>query len=79
MEAPEAWQRFGQGSIQRQVVAGRLIHIHRLASATGHLARLVVFGSCVTAKAHPRDLDRILVMEDTFDLETVVDESAVIF
>ena len=48
-------------------------------SATGHLAQFVVFGSFVTEKACPLDLDLILVMEDTFDLDAVVDDSAVIF
>jgi hypothetical protein len=76
---PEALARFGHGSPQRRVVAGRLTHLHRLAVSTGHLARFVVFGSFVTAKADPRDVDVVLVMDDAFDLAAVAEEVAVVF
>jgi len=46
---------------------------------TGQLARFVVFGSFVTAKAEPNDIDIILLMEDTFDLATVTGEAALVF
>lgn len=50
---PEALQRFGTGSPQRKVMALRLERIYRLARATGHLGRVVVFGSLVTANPEP--------------------------
>src|SRR5215203_156316 len=75
----EALARFGGGSPQRQAVAARLIRIHQLASSTGCLARFVVFGSFVTAKPDPRDVDVILVMQDAFDLTAVSAEVAVVF
>jgi hypothetical protein len=31
----------------------------------------VVFGSFITAKAEPNDIDILLLMEDTFDLEPI--------
>ena len=34
-----------------------------------HLQRLIIFGSYVTAKSDPNDVDVVLVMEDTFHLE----------
>lgn len=71
--------RFGGGTAQRQAVVRRLVHIHQLAASTGRLARFVVFGSFVTAKAEPRDVDLILVMEDGFDLDAVSEEAAVVF
>jgi hypothetical protein len=39
----------------------------------------VVFGSFVTAEEEPGDVDIVLLMEDTFDLSTVVDEAALVF
>jgi len=75
----EALQRFGQAPTQRRVVAGRLDRVYRLAAATGHLARFVVFGSFVTAKPEPNDVDVILLMEETFDLAQVTGEAALVF
>src|SRR4051812_16332626 len=76
---PEALARFGSGSGQRQAVAARLVRIHQRASSTGCLARFVVFGSFVTAKPDPRDVDIILVMKDEFDLAAVGADVAVVF
>lgn len=75
----EALARFGQGSLQRRAVGGRLTRIYRLAASTGHLARFVVFGSFVTAKADPRDVDVVLLMEDSFDVSALQGEAAVVF
>jgi hypothetical protein len=38
-----------------------------------------VFGSFVTAKADPNDVDVILLMEDSFDLAAVTGEAALVF
>ena len=75
----EVISRFGTGSLQRQTVARRLERIYNLAKATGQLARFIVFGSFVTAKSDPNDVDIFMVMEDTFDLERVVAPSAIVF
>ena len=71
--------RFGQGSAQRRIVGSRLERLYNLAILTGHLARFVVFGSFVTAKAEPNDVDIILLMEDTFDLAEMTGETAIMF
>ncbi|MGH9831766.1 MAG: DUF6932 family protein [Blastocatellia bacterium] len=60
----EVLARFGQGTPQRQLVTVRLKRIYDLAVATGKLFRFVIFGSYVTAKAAPNDVDIILVMQD---------------
>jgi hypothetical protein len=65
---PEVLERFGQGSVQRCAVADRLSRLHQLAVSTGHVARFVVFGSFITAKAGPNDVDVILLMEDNFGM-----------
>jgi hypothetical protein len=75
----EVLERFGQGSVQRRAVARRLERVYELVTSTGHMARFVVFGSFVTAKDEPNDVDIILLMEDTFDLASVKGEAAVPF
>jgi uncharacterized protein DUF6932 len=75
----ETLERFGTASSRRKLIALRLERIHRLVSATGHLARFVVFGSFVTAKAEPNDVDVFLLMADTFDAGRLVGEARLIF
>jgi hypothetical protein len=57
----------------------RLSRLYQLVASTGRLARFVVFGSFVTTKAEPNDVDIVLLMEDTFDLASVTGEAAVVF
>jgi hypothetical protein len=71
--------RFGEGSAQRRAVAGRLARIYHLAVATGAVARFIVFGSFVTAKPEPNDVDVFLVMEDTFDAAKLTGEVRLLF
>jgi predicted nucleotidyltransferase len=61
--------RFGNSNRQRQNVSDTLRHIYRLASATGHLQRFIIFGSYVTKKPAPHDIDIVLVMDAQFSLE----------
>lgn len=75
----EVLERFGQRSVQRCAVADRLTRLYQLAASTGQLARFVVFGSFVTAKTEPNDIDIILLMKDTFDLASVTGETALVF
>jgi predicted nucleotidyltransferase len=72
-------EHFGGATEQRRIVAQRLERIHRLAIGTGALARFIVFGSFVTDKAAPNDVDIFLVMEDRFDVATVVGETRYVF
>jgi hypothetical protein len=62
----EVQARFGIGSVQRRQVTERLLRIYQLAKATGLLDRLVVFGSYVTDKPEPNDVDVVIVMHDEF-------------
>ena len=61
----ECLQRFGESTEQRRKVTATLLEICRLAEGTGKLDRIIVFGSYVTAKREPRDVDIILVMKDS--------------
>jgi len=51
----------------------------RFAWPSGHLARFIVFGSFVTAKPAPADLDVFLLMEDTFDASRLTGEARLLF
>ena len=75
----EVVARFGAGTTQRLAVTGRLQRIHQLAVATGHLDRLVIFGSYVSDISEPNDVDVILVMRDDFRSEDCPAESSVLF
>lgn len=75
----EAIDRFGKSNPRRRVLATRLERIHQLATQTGHLARFVVFGSFVTDKAEPNDVDVFMVMDDDFDYASVVGELRILF
>ena len=71
--------RFGSGTDQRIEVTNRLQRIHQLAAASGHLDRLIVFGSYVSDRTEPKDIDVILVMRNDFRSEDCPAESAVLF
>lgn len=75
----ETLTRFGDSSSGRRIVAARLRKIHHLIIATGHLARCVVFGSFVTNKDEPNDVDLIFVMDDSFDVSVISGEAALLF
>lgn len=75
----EVLQHFGTSTLQRRIVARRLERIHNLAQGTGRVARFIVFGSFVTAKPDPNDVDIFMLMEDTFDSKQVTGEAAIIF
>jgi hypothetical protein len=74
----ETLRRFGKGSRQRVAVAQRLERIYRISLGTGQLARFVVFGSFVSAKREPADVDVFLLMKDTFDMGQVTGEARVL-
>lgn len=75
----EVVEKFGGPTPPRQVIARRLRRIHELATRTGHLARFVVFGSFVTDKPDPNDVDVFLLMEDSFDVDALTGEASLIF
>lgn len=75
----EVLARFGVGTPQRVAVTDHLRGIHALAVATGKLDRLVLFGSYITEKAEPNDVDVILVMHNDFSTEQCPPDSLVLF
>jgi len=65
----EVIERFGTNTPRRQVLATRLQELVSLARATGKLRRMFIWGSFVTDKLFPRDLDIFLLMQEGFDRE----------
>jgi hypothetical protein len=75
----EVLERFAGSSASRKALGLRLARIDGIARATGRLARLVVFGSFVTSRAEPQDVDVFLVMADTFDASELRGEARLLF
>lgn len=71
--------RFGSGSPQRKTLALRLERVLELANGTGHLRRFVVFGSFVTDKRDPNDIDVFLLMDNAFVPTTLDGERRLLF
>ena len=60
---------FGIGSARRKWLGERLRELFTLAESTGKLRRAFLWGSYVTAKETPNDLDVLLVMAEDFSLD----------
>jgi hypothetical protein len=75
----EVIEHFGYSTKQRRVVAQRVARIYDLAQRTGQVARFIIYGSFITAKPSPNDVDIFLLMEDTFDKSQTSGEVAALF
>ena len=75
----EVLDRFGAGSDQRRALALRLGRVYRVTQASGHLTRFVIFGSFVTSRIEPNDVDILLVMGDAFDASQLGGEAPILF
>ena len=64
----EVIAQFGSGTEQRIIVTEHLKRIYQLAKATGHLQQLLIFGSYITAKPKPNDIDVVIIFDDDFDM-----------
>jgi hypothetical protein len=75
----EVLDRFGSGTAQRKTVAMRLDRIYRLATKSASVARFIVFGSFVTDKTEPNDVDVFMLLEDDFDASRLTGEAQLLF
>jgi predicted nucleotidyltransferase len=75
----EVIERFGSGSVRRGHLSQRLERIYGLAMKTGQLRRFIIFGSFVTDKTEPNDIDIFMLMDDGFDVSQVAGESHLLF
>lgn len=71
----EVIARFGAGTTERQTVTANLLKIYQVATSTGKLDRLVIFGSYVTTKPVPNDVDVVLILSNDFDLISCDEEA----
>jgi predicted nucleotidyltransferase len=67
-------ERFGHGTPQREVVTSALQRVYEVARRTGKLERFALFGSYVTSKPAPNDIDIILIMRDDFREEDYTED-----
>jgi hypothetical protein len=69
------WQelqaRFGGSSSRRVWLSGRLLALLELAATNRKLRRVFIWGSFVTAKPAPRDLDILLIMDEDFEVDGI--------
>lgn len=75
----EVLKRFGDISPKRKILARRLERIYRLASTTGKIARFIVFGSFITSKLEPNDVDVFILMDDSFNISQLSGEPRLLF
>jgi hypothetical protein len=61
------------------MIALRLGRIYQVAIATGKVARFAVFGSFVSTKMEPNDVDVFMMMDDSFDASELVGEARMLF
>jgi hypothetical protein len=75
----ELIRRFGDRGPQRAVVSHRLEQVLVLTLASGAVSRVIIFGSYVTAKEAPGDVDLLLVVPGDFDINRVPEQARVLF
>ena len=75
----EVLERLAGFSVRRKWLGERLQYLLRAAQATGHLQRVFLWGSFVTSKEAPNDLDVLLVMSESFDPEQTSGDSQLLF
>jgi hypothetical protein len=63
--------RFGTSTPRRIWLFGRLQALVALAANTEKLRRVFVWGSFVTTKPSPKDLDVLLIMSEDFEIERI--------
>jgi len=75
----ELTDHFGTRNVRRRVLITRLERIYRVAAATGKVARFIVFGSFITDKPEPNDVDVFMVLEDDFEVSNLSWEARRLF
>src|SRR2546422_1341811 len=75
----EVIARFRHGTPQPEFVTSRLVRIYEPVQRTGKLERFVIFGSYVTEKPVPNDVDIILVMTDNFEVAECDEQTQPLF
>jgi hypothetical protein len=75
----ELQARFGGSSSRRIWLSSRLRALVELAATSGKLRRVFIWGSFVTAKPAPKDLDILLIMDGDFEVDGLTASAQVVF
>jgi len=75
----EFLDHFATQSVRRKWLGERLREVIALAKSTRKVERIFIWGSFVTAKESPNDVDILLVMSEDFQIETVSEECKHLF
>ncbi len=76
---PTFHSRFGIFSPRRLWLSARFRTLIDLAATTGKLRRVFIWGSFVTSKPEPNDIDVLLIMNEDFEVEKAGIESQGVF
>jgi hypothetical protein len=71
--------RFCGSSPRRVWLSGRLSALVDLAAGSGKLRRVLIWGSFVTSKPAPKDLDILLIMDEDFEVDDTSAPAQVVF
>ncbi len=71
--------RFGKSSSRRVWLTSRLEALVDLVAKSGKLRRVFVWGSFVTGKPNPRDVDVLLIMDEDFEVERIALPAQAVF
>jgi hypothetical protein len=75
----EFQSRFGGSSPRRAWLSSRLWVLLELAANNGKLRRVFIWGSFVTAKPSPKDLDILLIMAEDFEVDGIAAPAQAVF
>jgi hypothetical protein len=75
----EFLDRFTTNSARRKWLGERLKEVFSLGKSTGKLERIFIWGSFVSAKGSPNDIDILLIMAEDFQLENVPGACRILF
>jgi hypothetical protein len=75
----EFQHRFGRSSSRRVWLSGRLRALLGVAATSGKLLRIFVWGSFVTSKAAPGDVDLLLIMSEDFEVDRLDASAQIVF
>ena len=71
--------RFGGNTDARKYLTTYLVRIYNLVNATNSAERFIIFGSYITDKPEPNDIDIFLVMSEAFNIDDYTGETRDIF
>ncbi|HVF49359.1 MAG TPA: hypothetical protein VNA19_04690 [Pyrinomonadaceae bacterium] len=71
--------RFGSATLRRAWLSERFRELLEMARNTNKLRQIFLWGSFVTSKPFPRDIDVFLVMAEDFTVEIVAEDQKMLF